>query len=747
MKFTWIMSLMLAMSAVTAQAQQLPIRSGDHPTFSRLAIPVPTSQSWEAKQTSQGVVLTLPGFTGSFNTADVFVRMQRNRISGMTANGGVLTLKLVCNCDATAFRSGQLLVIDVADAGTALAAPALQKPLQEPRSRTRATTGIALPWIGGNSPFAVSASDKESAAQTTADPKEASRSDLLMETKNALIKEVASAASAGLLENSYRAPEPSAVTSRNNSESSTLQPQSLPEIIETPTQNMRVTSSLDFPNATSTSRVDATTAGTVCPQSDLLSVHIWGEEGSFSSQIGPARNALMDARDKLDLSAAKKLAQLYIYFGFGAEAHAILRLNPTLEKDHPELAVIAQILEKGAVTGRNTLGQYADCESDIALWASLSFQKVPSDAVIDTNAALRALNKMPKHLRQIIAPALSDRLLQYGDSEAAAAAMRSVERLPDPLTPDGVMAQAELAIDAGEPAEAFLEEVIDTNTTQSPDALVKLVRGKLARDEPLSNETATLVEAYVQELRGTPLGNTLRQTQVIALGQSERFTEAFESLSDLSPSLSPEATTDLTKVLLGQLGKKAGDFQFLEHVFAQSDATIAALPKQTKLLLASRMMDLGFAAQVQQMLETVPDRPRTPARQILAARAALGLRQPFQAQAALIGIDDPQAALLLAQAKEMAGSYREASELFAANDAIEQAAQAAWLSDEWRDLIPDDAPDFGPVTTLVQARPTIDDLDLGPLGRADQALEESRAARSTLEQLLQNPAIQMPPDS
>jgi hypothetical protein len=747
----------MASLAGAVQAQQLSVRSGDHPTFSRLTITVPQDQSWEAQQTSEGVELSLPGFSQGFDTADVFQRMRQNRVAAIEQTASTLVLKVSCDCVSTAFRLGALLVIDVADRNTPLAGPPLDGPAfsnASPQSIVEsqepiADPSIGLPWIGGASPFRVDQSRLEATAQTAQSNEPglliSDRAVLLQEIQETLVEEVANAATIGLLEPNagIRAPdaiEPQPILTESR-------PRDLPKILTSKAGNMRITSSRDQTNDLDAVLRNVTAAGRSCPAPDFLAIETWGNDNSFSAQIGSARDTLMNARDQLDSSAAKKLAKLYIFFGFGAEALNTIALDPSLLQSDPQLAAVATILERGALPHPNVLAPYSGCASDIALWATLSFREIPRGTDLDTDAALRALNKLPRHLRLIAAPALSDRLLNYGDPTAAEASMRSIERLPDPLTPEASMAQAGLAIEAGKSAEPILEEVIQTNTAQSPEALVRLVERTLAKDEPLSYETATLVEAYVQELRGTEMGDRLRRTQVIALSQSQHFDEAFEALEAVIPALSPTAANNLRQTVLEQLQKRASDLAFLEHVFSQKPDEIGQLPNKTKLLLASRMMDLGFGSQVQQILAKVPDLPRNSTRQILAARAALQLRQPFQAQAALIGIEETETGLLLAQAKEMTGAYREAAELFSATDAPLAAAQAAWLSDDWRDLTIPDTPGFGAIARLGAAFLAEEGETLGPLARASRALEESSEARGALEQLLLDPQVQVSPDS
>jgi hypothetical protein len=755
MKVAWFSFLSLALLTGVVEAQQLTLRSGDHPTFSRITIPVPINQTWEGSRTTKGIELMLPGFSSGFDLEGVFSRMQKIRISSITAKPDSLILNVNCDCGSTIFRNGSLLVIDVADEGAALAGPPLkaQEEIQvalkaRPKMQTQ-NDNATLPWIGSRSPFDETLDLEEISSKTeTATVPELSiekNAALLNKMRKDLAEEFANAASAGLLDANHQPPVPA--QAKIHSEPAALAPAELklPEMLITPSRNLRVTNSMERNLKSSKTRLDATVSGLECPLENFLSIETWGDDTDFSAQIGPARKALMNSRDKLNKSATTDLAKLYLYFGFGAEALNVLRLDQTLLAKHQELVAVATILEHGSLVGHNPFGDYTDCASNVALWASLSFHDIPSDVQLDTKAALRALNKMPKHLRYILAPSLSERLLKYGDGPAAAAALRSIERLAEPLPPEAIMAKADLAAEAGEPTEALLEDVIETNSTQSPAALVKLVEKKMARNEPISHDTVMLIEAYIQELRGTPMGNQLLQTQVIALSQTNNFDETFSALNALGPSIAPKVKIELFQLAFTQLANKADDLTFLENFFAQEPETLATVSTQAKLLLASRLMDLGFAAQVQYIIATIPETLTSTDQKLLSARAALNLRKPFQAQASLIGSDEPEGALLLAKAKEMTGAYREASDIFANNNASKQAAQAALLSDDWRDLKALNTPILESVVALAQVEQLAEDSSLGPLARANRALVESSTARDVLEKLLSDPIVQFAP--
>jgi hypothetical protein len=579
------------------------------------------------------------------------------------------------------------------------------------------------------------------------DPQLATRSDVLKLMQKNLAEEFADAASSGLLENSLKSSEVARTSEISFGDVAKSAAEEIPSHSLGSFQNLRITNSMSMLAGFSIGTSDADTGEGSCPTDDFLAIATWGDETEFSAQIATARDELMDVRDHLNKHAAVRLAKLYIYFGFGAEALDVLKLDQVLSEEYAYLSDVAAILENRAPDQFNLLRSFSDCDSDVALWASLSFQHVPSGTLINIDAALRAVNKLPIHLRHIIAAQLSDRLLQYGDPEAAATALRSIERLTVPLPPPAVLAQATLALDANKPADDLLAKVIETNSAQSPEAIIQLVETRLAKDKPLSREIAALVEAYAQEFRGTELGARLRQTEVVALSQSQQFDKAIDAIEALSPSLSPQTDARLRSAILNNIGKNADDFAFLGYVLSEEFQDLSSLPMGTKLILATRLMNLGFAKQVQQILDITPESPRNSARQILAARAAIQLRQPFQAQAALIGVEGEDAALLLARAKEMVGAYSEAAEIFLNSNAHNRAAQAAWLSDDWRELTPTSETGFGAVAALVRSEQPAAQEGLGPLQNADRALEESAAARTTLEQLLRDPSLQVKPDS
>lgn len=748
MRILWILAALAY--ATTATAQQLTVRSGDHPSFSRLTIPLPASQAWEASQVDSNIVVKLPGYSGGFDVDSVFTRMGRGRIEALDSDQNSITLKVTCQCTSNTFISGSLLVIDVADQSVELPTKLIEQDIarRPPINRRVQVTVGSLPWIGGNSPFNETSAGMENlvAEGSAGSQKRAigNRTTYLGEMQQTLFTEVANAASNGILKNSYEPLGAAPIINEKSKNGSSVTVPDMLTMANGSSSNIRITSSMDLPTTTLNSHVNSTVSGATCPDDALVDVGTWGGELDFSEQIGPVRNNLMDARDQLDISVAETLARMYIYFGFGAEAMDVLRLDPKLVESQPQLADIATILEHGYIGYHNSLSDYTDCASDVALWAILSFRNVPPSLQLETKAALRALNKLPIHLRSVVAPGLSDRLLQSGDRESASAALRTIERLPDALAPSAQLAQADLAVGSGSSADRLLQNIIDANNSASPEALVRLVRGKLEKDQALSDDTATLVEAYAQELRSTELGHQLLQTQVIALSQSEQFDKAFEALSRIELLISPVESLKLHQAVFEGLVQKAPDILFLSHMFEKDQSIIASLPTPTKIKLAARLMDLGFAAKVETLLADSSATSRSKERQMLVARAALALQKPFQAQAALIGITGADAEMILAQAKEMSGAYEEAARLFETNNAETEAARAAWLSDQWRDLVSPNNPGLSAIADLMGNPKDTIESGVGPLALANQTLDDSESARKAIEDLLRGSFTQAP---
>jgi hypothetical protein len=511
-------------------------------------------------------------------------------------------------------------------------------------------------------------------------------------------------------------------------------------------QNIRISDSMDVPQNNHRERNRRTETDQNCPDPKLFTVEEWGNDSTFPTQIGKAREAIFGEFDRLDPEAALGLARTYVFFGFGAEARQVIALDPALGRGNPFLDEMGAVLEYGTARNPSLLHQLIECDSGAALWAAIAAESIPPKAWVNTDAALLALNKLPVHLRQILAPAFSRRILDYGDSETASVALRSLQRLPLALQPDAALAQAQVSLNEGETVvgQAQLETVIGADADPSPQALIALVDSKLKNGQPITVETATLLEAFAQELRHDPLGPALRQAHVLALSKSAQFDRSFAALEALGGNDATEMATELRLELIEELTNAASDIVFLEFAFAQPLEDLALLAAPSKMAIVERFLSLGFAGIGQEVLATLPEQPLNERRQLLAARLSLALGQPLKAQTALVGFHGAEVNILRADAKRMAGQNADAHALYAQTNDTDAAQETAWLSEEWRTLTSADTPVLGPLSALPGPDPFDPTERTGMLAKTSAALAESATAREVIASLLTSPLLEIP---
>lgn len=768
---------------------QVFVQAGEHDNFTRVVIQLPDGASWTAVQDGRRVTLTFSDFDKGFDTQRTFDLIPRDRLARVLNQPDRLTLELNCDCRVAAFdvRGGyvalDILSPDAPSTATLLpltnAQPivpvvvrvagqfpnpdALQNRTIKPDRFAQQETSpsplsvpnllmedLPKPRVDTPSivaPVQVPTSPASSAlGRDILDP-EAQR--LLLEIQDRLSRELGTAATRGVLD--PRGPSALPDPTRPQIDT-TVFADDLPAPTQplTPTQpgqpvsNIRISTSMDLPDSPIQLADRVSISGIVCPSPDTFDLTSWADDRSFDAQVSPLRQALFGEFDRLDSDVARRLARTYLSFGFGAEARQVLMLDEDLQRQEHLLMAMAEIFEDGYAHPTAPLRELVDCASDTALWAIMANRNLPVDTPIDPDAALLALNKLPVHLRRIVAPGLSDRLLAHGETDAAATALRSLERLPEALPPEATLAQAKVLLKTGEEdaGKVQLNDVIEASAAPSPEALIILVDEKIASDLPIDAMTAGLAEAYAKELQGTELGPALERAHVLALMKSEQFDRAFDA-AEMYGTNNSEVAMDLRPIMLRELTEAANDVVFLDLLFQQPDSDIAALARNDRLALIDRLLDLGFAQSAQRLITTLPDQPTHPPSSILSARIALALDQPMQAQTSLTDIEGEESDVLRARAKRQAGAHAEAHDLFTRGNQEWEATQAAWLAEDWETLTSPDAPVFGPLVTLATNAPQQITSGDGMLTRSGEMLEESSAARQTILDFLDAPQLNL----
>ena len=749
--------------AAPALAQQVTVRSGAHADFDRLVLYVPKSLTWSVEQDESGAQLTLDGYTDGFDTSSVFDRISGSFISDVTADASSIGIAFSCKCRATVSNEGtNMIVVDVSAALIPEVSPILDESVlsfvgaQALRLGTNQSSKPPEPpqTVANASVRRVEKRElpQSSALEQYLQTEQGVTPDAMQleQTRNQIARQIGSAATRGILSpigsgvGLLTNPSKPQIDTKIFDSSLSVDPD-LSQTERTST-NLRITSSSDILPSAGRDFPESFADGLSCIDPERVAIQTWANGAGVSEQVADLRSQLYGEFDQLSQSIAVQLTKTYLYFGFGAEARQTLLLQDGLMKKYPELVTIADILEYGYSTEPSFLSDFVECDSDIAFWAILSARRIDPELSIDTDAALRTASALPMHLRSFLAPELSRRLLAYGDQSAAAAALRSLERAPQPLSPIANLAKADLEMaqtDVAQ-AQARLAEVVTSNTEQSAEALIKFVDSHLAEDAEIDENVATLVEAYALEMRDDPIEAELRRTHVLALGKSGQFTAAFDALSRIRARGTDVNDDALRSSVLDLLTRNADDVEFLEHAFAQMGVSPETLTPQARLQLADRLTRLGFAQQAEAVLnsgEGYKDGTRVA---LLKAEISLALNRPYEAMAYVYGQESDAASLLRARAESLAGDFSQAHSIYAALDSATASQQAAWLSEDWSDLVEEVTPVFGPMVSVAQSTITDEPQKEGMLQRASAAVSESQNARLAIEELLNSNELRVP---
>jgi hypothetical protein len=119
---SWLLALPLAAQERPPQPASEPVRilvrSGEHGSFTRLALTFPAPPDWRLGRSGAGYELRLEGGGFVFDLSEAFARITRARIADLAAgtSPAALRLGLACDCHVRPFvADGRILVLDIRD--------------------------------------------------------------------------------------------------------------------------------------------------------------------------------------------------------------------------------------------------------------------------------------------------------------------------------------------------------------------------------------------------------------------------------------------------------------------------------------------------------------------------------------------------------------------------------------------------------------------------------------------------------
>ncbi|MCD9147111.1 hypothetical protein [Pseudophaeobacter flagellatus] len=523
-----------------------------------------------------------------------------------------------------------------------------------------------------------------------------------------------------------------------------------------PLDNVSVTSAIDRQTGLFATRDPATKADDHCLPDRQIAVHSWGNESSFSDQLGPLRGALVREFDDINPASVRALAKLYLYFGFGAEARSTLAMLPPERVDPGEQATLlamADLMDGRDLGINHPFSGQQGCNSEAALWSVLADDSLRKTA--NTDAIQQGFARLPVHLRVNFGPQLSALFAESEELHIAEAILRSVGRTGMEHVPELNLAEAaiaELEGDTNVVAEKLTDEVAG-RTESAPTALIDLITLSYNERKALSPDVPELIASYELESRDTELGAALRQAGVMALALTGQFPQAFDEMQNVTRRDGPAARVDVIEPLMTLLTERADDVTFLQYALVFAGRATAAEAAPVAEIMARRLLDLGFAEQAQSLLQKLALEPENKDRRLMMAETALALGKPHNALVELMGLDGSAANRMRAEALWRNGEYARSGEYMLAEEEVNAAARGFWHSENSEGLealTADENAPFGQVATVTTQISEIsqDPEGLSPLAHARALVDSSVGTRDNILDLLNRvDAANKPPES
>lgn len=708
----------------TAFAEPVPIRSGDHATFARLVLSIGTDVDWEVAPVGQGYRISLSEDVDGFDTSEIFKRIPRTRIAAAEQiSDRALQIDVVCDCHSDAFlwRPGQL-VVDIIDGPDPEAEPenmttvqtqqtATERPLlsEDPQSlpdllalRGRSSSPIAIP----------------STLQAVPKPPGVS------EAETALIEGVARAASQGFLDAAVSIPvEIEDVSNPETAMAPLIDDTSLePPVPTRPGVGISTAMEREFDGLRDL--ID-TQMDQRCLPATLFSIDQWADERAFHVQVADLAEELSGEFGEQPRDAQEALTRVYLHFGFGAEARAVLRADTSMSQSRRVMQELAGIIDDYEEDFSLIVSQ-AECETPAAMWAFLVKPTSLSDEL--GSQIIRDFFALPQPLRGQIASRVAQAFVEIKDPESARRILQATQEGDSQGSHDVQATRAMVSEALDDPAEALsvLEAEADDNARTSPTSLIRLIDLALSQGQVPEESDLLLAGAMQQEFRDDPVAMELARAQArgwIVRGQ-------YEQALALIGTQSAEGDIEVIDHAYAHLSEHADPGEFLEFAYREIPESLS---DETENMTARRLIDLGFPERATQFLTGAAVRGAAAERRYLRAEAALASGRFIDVIDLLIGLSDDRAGQLRSDAYAALGEHLTALSEAGGNGSLDDTT-LQFRAQAWERLAIEEDPALSSFAEVILASPPSEAAVT--LADRRELLTNSQESRRAVEELL-----------
>lgn len=771
--------------AQAAGAQPIEVRSGEHPTFSRLVFEFETVPEWSIERAEIGYILAT-NVDRAFDLAGVFDRIPATRLRDiqMAGRAGAVSLDVACICHIKAFElRDSLLVVDIHDGpdpntdtlaltrvqyvqAVNADAPILPAPpvgatnadVMAPDAspmvvRRSAPTGLPRPDTNAPRPATDAGLDAFRDALLRAHSggggatERLSTQSLLPHDLQAVVDRqgLQRAALDETLESLGRAAAQGLIDARpiETLNAPTLRPNGGVSPLEEFGANITASTSIDRANSGFAPSVSGLRGG-ICLSGSVIDVASWGDLDQPYLDLAKARASLVGEFDVTDIKAVRRLSRLYINMGFGAEARAVLKAFPSNDPETRLLLTLAELVDGLDLEDPGPLAGQLECESNAAFWAALA-APFTSDQITRSRAQiLSTFSALPVHLRRHLGPALMERLTAAGDTDAAANVLNAIRR--DGFKGDArmAMAVAALSTERGIPTPPPAPDAVAGDTRLLAETVLRRIKAGADNGTLPNDEDMALLPILAFELRGSDTARDLRIAEVNGYRRRGEIPPALAALRHAreTNAIDQETAEELFRAVALAAADSMSDASLL--VFATTaDERLGVGPVsvEARRALADRLIRLGFANTAEQMVDDIPGEALE--NRIRLARIELARGNATEALRVLEEQSGPEVADLRARAYSDLAAHREAATVWDGIGQTEAALIARQRAGDWTELEADKDALSSAATTLRQTEDVpLANLDLRAVdGRAfrdaaDAAVDASAARQEAMRALL-----------
>ncbi|MBI1494346.1 tetratricopeptide repeat protein [Halocynthiibacter styelae] len=785
-----ILLFIMFLSANGAVAENVTLRSGEHPGFSRLVLDFQGEiPDWRLGRSEEGYMLQIDQSDFTPDLSDVFRKISRRHLEQIEflPESRSLSLTVTCSCHISAFNfRASRLVLDIKEGAANLnsiyeipftqlieepAQPRLaaqpesalpehmdQKAAIEPSVTLQLPRSTNLQQPHSNlPPLLLSVPETPMANQDPPTPVPSpagnelseprpNRDQRRAETERVLLRELERAASQGLLDAhlpDIPAPPPSVPVQMTDPEPTSARPR------ETGIRshlNIDADTSIDRGVLGALAGIGVIDERLNCSLGDDLDIRTWGTESEISTGLAQQRRGLLNARDELQQPAAISLVQAYLYATFGAEASRTLDLLPKETDQIRALRQIAALSDNLPQIPDGPLPSLQNCPNAGAFWAMLTNRVVPAQGV-DHDAVIEFATSLPPHLRTLYGSRLIRIYSRSGDTSRAEMLRTAIERTLEYPHPEFELAQAEINHSEGqtEEAQVILSDLIQGNSQLSLDALELFMKSALEQQTSIAPTILENAEALAFEHSGSEQGIRLQYLLARSYSQQQQLGKAIQLLQSLTGKVQDYDMKFAWEELARKLLETPSDSDFLASYYLHRNTIQNAdIMVNTRRNFAERLITLGMADAGITMLDsstslTADDR-------LLHAQAAYILGDYTDALGFLEGLSGNEADMLRLKLLEKNANFKAAARLADRQQQTERASELLWRDGDWAALIATPSSPARQAAADIMLRQELPDIPpnaaTGDLTSVRALLTRSQSDRATIVTIFQETELQ-----